>query len=105
MAVIGTFAATSDGGWQGRIRTLTINVPAKIVPNDNRNSDKAPDYLVVSGQSEIGAAWARLSKDNPARQYFSVQLDDPCLQEPISAVLCFLPGGDLARLVWSRHRD
>ncbi|MEJ1968429.1 MAG: DUF736 family protein [Rhizomicrobium sp.] len=36
MAIIGTFTPTKEGGWSGAIRTLTIDVKAKFVPNDNR---------------------------------------------------------------------
>lgn len=103
MAIIGTFTATSDGGWEGRIRTLTINVRSKLVPNDNRVSEKSPDYLVLVGPIELGAAWIRRGKEAPAREYLSVQLDDPCLAEPINATLLFLPGNDRAKLVWSRR--
>jgi uncharacterized protein (DUF736 family) len=105
MATIGTFSATSDGGWEGRIRTLTINVRARLVPNDNRESDKAPDYVVMAGPVELGAAWIYRRKEDPRREYLSVQLDDPSLTKPISALLYFVHGKDGARLVWSRHRE
>jgi uncharacterized protein (DUF736 family) len=103
MAIIGTFTATSDGGWEGRIRTLTINVRARIVPNDNRDSDKAPDYLVLVGPTELGAAWVRRSREYPTREYLLVQLDDPSLAQPIAATLLFQSGNDCVRMVWSRR--
>lgn len=103
MATIGTFTATADGGWEGRIRTLTINVRAKFVPNDNRESERAPDYLVLVGAMELGAAWAQQTKENPPREYLRVELDDLCLSEPITAALFSSPGADSARLVWSRR--
>ena len=56
MAIIGTFTPTKDGGWTGTIRTLTIDVKARFVPNDNRDNDRAPDFRVFAGRSELGAA-------------------------------------------------
>jgi uncharacterized protein (DUF736 family) len=103
MAIIGLFSATSDGGWEGKIRTLTVNVRAKFVPNDNRVSEKSPDYLVLVGPIELGAAWVRRCKEAPAKEYLTVQLDDPCLAEPLTATLLLFPGNDRAKLVWSRR--
>lgn len=105
MATIGTFKATRDGGWEGRIRTLTINVRARIVPNDSRESDRSPDYLLLAGPIELGAAWVHQSKESPHREYLSVHLDDPSLAEAITAALLFMPEFDTARLVWSRRRS
>ncbi len=105
MATIGTFTARRDGGWEGRIRTLTINVRAQIIPNDNRDSDRSPDYLVYSGPIELGAAWIHHNIEPTGKQYLGIHLDDPSLNEPITAALFFIPGTDRARLVWSRHRD
>lgn len=105
MAIIGTFTATSDGGWEGRIRTLTINVRAKIVPNDNRDSDRAPDYLVLVGPMELGAAWVHRNKDDKSKEYLSVYLDDPALGDPIVAALYYFASVERARLVWFRRRD
>ncbi len=74
MSVIGTFTPAKDGGWTGTIRTLTIDVKARFVPNDNRDSDRAPEFRVFAGRSELGAAWRqRTSGENP-REYLSVRL-------------------------------
>lgn len=102
--MIGMFAATSDGGWEGRIRTLTINVRAKLVPNDKRDSDNAPDYVVLAGVVELGAAWLHRSKENPPREYLSLQLDDPSFAAPITAALLISLGSERARLIWTRRR-
>lgn len=42
MSVIGTFTPIKDGGWEGTIRTLTIDVKARLIPNDNQDSERAP---------------------------------------------------------------
>jgi Uncharacterized conserved protein len=105
MAIIGTFTAISDGGWEGRIRTLTINVRARFVPNDNRENERSPDYLILVGLVELGVAWIHRTKESPAREYLSVQLDDPTLAEPIAAALFFHTGEERARLIWMRRRE
>lgn len=105
MSVIGTFTPAKDGGWTGTIRTLTIDVKARFVPNDNRDSDRAPEFRVFAGRSELGAAWReRTSGENP-RDYLSVRLDDPTLPEPISAAMFEAADGKTAQLVWSRRRS
>ena len=55
MATIGSFTAGKDG-YTGTIRTLTVNVKAKIVANDQKKSEGAPDFRVYAGRAELGAA-------------------------------------------------
>ena len=43
MANIGTFTAEKDG-FTGTLRTLTLNVKVKLVPNDKGDNDNAPDF-------------------------------------------------------------
>ena len=43
MANIGTFTAEKDG-FTGQLRTLTLNVKVKLVPNDKGDSENAPDF-------------------------------------------------------------
>lgn len=103
MSVIGTFAPHKDGGWIGTIRTLTINVKARFVPNDNRENEQAPVFRIYAGRSEIGAAWRlRTSGENP-REYLSVRLDDPSLSEGILAAMFEVENGAEANLVWTRR--
>ncbi len=105
MAIIGTFTPTKDGGWSGAIRTLTIDVKAKFVPNDNRENDRAPAFRIFAGRSELGAAWAQRTKDETPRDYLSVQIDDPSLPEPISAALFYSADRPDANLVWRRDES
>lgn len=104
MAIIGTFTATKDGGWSGNIRTLTIDVKARFVPNDNRENEQAPAFRIFTGRSELGAAWRQRSNGDPPRDYLSIKLDDPALPEGISAALFEREDGKEAQLVWSRRR-
>ena len=101
MAVIGTFARAKDGGWQGSIRTLSNTLKVRIVHNDDRRSEQAPDFFVVSERCDLGAAWVRRKSD--ATEYLSVQLDEPALSRPISAALLYSQDSRTANLIWTRH--
>lgn len=100
MATIGSFTASKDG-YTGTIRTMTINVKAKIALNKNKKSNSAPDYRIYAGQAELGAAWNAQTKGDEPRDYLSVLLDDPSFSEPIRAALFDEDG--VAYLVWNRR--
>jgi len=99
MATIGTFTK-SENGFSGQIKTITLNVRAKFAPADKEN-DKAPDYRIWAGQTEVGAAWKKTS--NAGRDYLSVKLDDPTFPAPIFASLVAVENGDGYALIWSRR--
>ena len=100
MATIGSFTAGKDG-YIGTIRTLTVNVKARIVANDQKKSDGAPDFRVYAGRAELGAAWKARTNGEAPRDYLRVQLDDPSFPEPIRAALFEEDGA--AFLVWNRR--
>lgn len=99
MALIGTFTA-QDNGYTGTVRTLTLNVKVKLVPAD-KESDKAPDYRIMSGSFEIGAAWKKVSSND--KPYLSVTLDDPSFPVTIYARLIENEDGS-HHLIWSRPK-
>lgn len=100
MANIGTFTAQNDS-YSGTVRTLTLNVKVKFVPND-KESENAPDYRIVAGNFEIGAAWKKVSRATE-RPYLSVTLDDPSFPATIYARL--VEGDDgTHNLIWSRNK-
>jgi uncharacterized protein (DUF736 family) len=99
MANIGNFTAQGNS-YSGTVRTLTLNVKVKIVPND-KQGENAPDYRIVAGTFEIGAAWKKLSKAD--RPYLSATLDDPSFPATIYARL--VEGEDgTHNLIWSRSK-
>jgi uncharacterized protein (DUF736 family) len=102
MPVIGTFTAIKDG-YAGTIRTLNLNSKVEILANDLSEGDRAPQYRIFIGATEIGAAW-RKTKRGSEETYLSVMIDDPCLPEPILAVLLEATGSGSARLLWRRNR-
>lgn len=101
MATIGTFSKTTDGGYAGSIKTLSLNVKAaQFRPND-KTDEKAPDFRIFAGQTEFGAAWRKTSREN--REYLSVKLDDPSFVAPIYASLVEVEDG--MSLIWARSRS
>jgi uncharacterized protein (DUF736 family) len=85
MAQIGTFIRVEDGSFTGTIKTLSLNVKARLLPAESSQSEKAPNLRVMAGTVEIGAAWQRTSKGNII--YHSVKLDDPSFPASIYANL------------------
>ena len=102
MPVIGTFSAAKDG-YAGTIRTLTLNAKVSIVANDRKEGSGAPDFRIMAGSSEIGAAW-RQTKQNSEETYLRVKLDDPALPQPIWGALLEASEDGTARLLWRRDR-
>ena len=98
MAIIGSFTKT-EAGFQGRIHMLNVDAKARLVPTDTTN-DKAPDFRILAGPAEIGAAWRRTSE--AGRDYISVKLDDPTFQRPVYASLVEAEEGEGFNLIWSR---
>lgn len=98
MATIGTFTS-SENGFAGSIRTLALNVKARIARVE-KPSDKGPQFRVYAGNVELGAAWQKTSEQG--RDYLSVRLDDPSFPAPINANLMEIEGSKEMHLIWSR---
>ena len=89
MATIGTFTA-ADNGYGGSVKTLTLNFRAKFVPTEKDN-DKAPDYRIIAGAIECGAAWKKTAGQRPR-----ISLGQARRSEFSGADLC-LAGGRIVR--------
>lgn len=76
MPTIGHVTRTSNGGFKGQLKTLSIQADIAIVVNDKKTNDVQPDYRVVSGDVEIGAGWLRRSEAS-GRDYVSLSLAAP----------------------------
>lgn len=99
MATIGTFQKQADGAYSGSITTLTLNVQSVVIRPSGGNGEKAPDFRIFAGQTELGAAWKKSSRED--RHYLSVKLDDPSFPSPIFATL--VESDDGHSLIWSRR--
>jgi uncharacterized protein (DUF736 family) len=102
MTTIGTFTAAKDG-FAGTVRTLTVNVKVKIVPA-TKNTENAPDYRILAGNFEIGAAWKKTAQTSQ-REYLSVTLDDPSFPSTLYARLVQNEDGEDFSLIWSRTKN
>jgi uncharacterized protein (DUF736 family) len=98
MAIIGSFTSNGDG-FNGTIKTLNLNVKAKMV-RPERPSEKGPAFRILAGTVEFGAAWQKTSDEG--RDYLSVKLDDPSFPAPIYANLIEVEGTHGLQLIWSR---
>ena len=100
MANIGTFTAEKDG-FTGTLRTLTLNVKAKLVPNDKGGNENAPDFRIQATGYDVGAGWKKTSE--AGRPYVSVSLDDPSFPATVYARLIENEDGT-HDLIWSRNK-
>jgi len=55
---------------KGEISTLTIQRPIRLMPNDDRIRDSAPEFRGMLGWQHIGDAWERQSRRDPPRAYW-----------------------------------
>lgn len=76
MPAIGHVTRTSNGGFKGQLRTLSIKASVEIAPNESKSTDAQPDYRVFSDGIEIGAGWNRRSEAS-GRDYVSLSLAAP----------------------------
>lgn len=101
MAQIGTFTLKDDV-WSGTIRTLTLNVKARLVPNRDKENG-APDYRLYAGGAELGAAWRQDAKGSET-SYLAVRLDDPGFAQPVRAAFFENTKEGTGVLVWNRPK-
>ena len=99
MPVIGTFAPTTDG-YVGTIRTLTMRAKLRLVAVDKKARDDLPDFKIMLGIHEVGAAWKAKSHEASPREYLSAVIDDPMFAGPLRGAL-FEENGNL-NFVWRR---
>lgn len=99
MTIIGTFTRRGDG-FTGTLDTLTLHREVEIRPID-KAGDRAPDYRVTAGTTELGVAWHRSGRE---RDYLSLKLDDPSFPAPVFAHLLEPDDQGRCHLLWSRYR-
>ncbi|UHH10162.1 DUF736 family protein [Luteimonas fraxinea] len=99
MANIGTFTADKDG-FTGTLRTLTLNVKVKLVPDDKGTTTTPP----TSACRRPGTTSRGMEENQRAgRPYVSVTLDDPSFPATVYARL--IEGEDGTHdLIWSRSK-
>ena len=104
MANIGTFKKSGDNNFTGEIVTMSLQKKnVTIVAETASDNENAPSHRVFVAKAEIGAAWAKTSKEG--RDYHSIKLDDPSFNAPIFASLFADEDGKTFNLIWSRARS
>jgi uncharacterized protein (DUF736 family) len=73
--IIGSFTR-SENVFTGKLETLGVKANLTLQPNDDKEKDSHPDYIVLHGQTEIGVAWDR-SDDRGS--YVSIAFEEPSL--------------------------
>ena len=99
MTVIGHFVSDTDG-YIGSIKTLTFQAKLRLVAIEAKTKEDAPDFRIMFGTQEVGAAWKAKSHDPEPRDYLSAVIDDPSFAEPIRGAM-FEDNGQLS-FVWRR---
>ena len=99
MTVIGHFVTDTDG-YIGSIRTLTFQAKLRLVAVDTKTKEDAPDFKILFGTQEVGAAWKAKTHEDAPRDYLSALIDDPSFAEPIRGAM-FEENGQLS-FVWRR---
>ncbi len=102
MTCIGTFTATPDG-FEGRLKTLTIDAPMTVLATDHGDTENAPGYRIMAGEGEkayeVGAGWKHVG--DKAGNFVTLLIDDPAWARPLRANL-FSSDGQSHVLIWSR---
>jgi uncharacterized protein (DUF736 family) len=73
--IIGTLTAT-ETGFTGKLETLAVKAPISFQRNDDKEKDNHPDFVVLSGKTEIGVAWER---SDDRGHYVSISFEEPSL--------------------------
>src|ERR1035438_8581133 len=73
---IGTFTKAENGVYTGKLETLAIKATITLQPNDDKDKDSHPDFIVLHGQNEIGVAWNR---NDDRGHYVSIAFEEPTL--------------------------
>src|SRR6202162_3272561 len=81
--VIGQFIK-EEHIFKGKIKTLAIDATITLQPNDDKDKDSHPDYIVLHGQNEIGVAWNR---NDDRGFYVSIAFEEPSLAPGYSTLV------------------
>jgi uncharacterized protein (DUF736 family) len=83
----------------GRVQEL-LDPCQRIVAIDSKARDDSPDFRILFGLQEVGAAWKAKTHEAEPREYLSATIDDPMFAEPLRGAL--FEDGDKLNFVWRR---
>lgn len=75
MPAIGHVTLQADGSYKGRLNTLSIQRNIELLLSEKKNESQ-PDFRVLAGDVEIGAAWNRKAISS-GKDFVSLSLAAP----------------------------
>ncbi len=94
----------------GEVKTLQMQLKIKLMPNNLRNSENAPDYNICtpgySGEDvQIGAAWKKTKQQigDVMLEFLSITIDDPSLPSALN-VAAFKKEDSSYEITWRRRQ-
>jgi len=97
MPTIGSFSQDDLFGQEGTLETATLTAKVKFVPLRERSGNQ-PDFRILQGKRDIGAAWSRTSKTGG--EYLFLKLADPGQPVPLFCHLYRKASGPA--VLWTR---
>jgi len=100
---LGYVTKLDDGNFTGKL-AMGVNTRIDIVANDNKQSDKQPDFRVYSADGgEIGGGWTRRGKTS-GKDYVSLTLAHPMIGPRINTQIKVMKG-PLRRFIYQRKSN
>lgn len=102
---------TREEGFEGELRTLRLSMKLRLKEVPDRQSDKAPNYLVygnvVGHWAEVGKAWKyRIERgDSAGGTMLSIRFEDDEVAASLPSASAFPVRGDVDNYTIERERQ
>ncbi len=96
----------AQGELEGEIKSLQLQMRIKFIPNPQKLSSAAPDYLIVAqGDIEIGSAWKKTKHKigDVIIEFLSITIDDPSMPHALN-VAAFKKDNGNFDITWRRRQ-
>jgi uncharacterized protein (DUF736 family) len=112
MSAIGILTASNrpnpaNSEYEGNIRTLELNLEIRLIPKEDKRSDRAPDFVVedkgkVGQWVNIGSAWWKetTQKDGSIARFISISIEDPSMSETLHCTAFLDSSGNEWVITW-----
>jgi len=114
MTKVGMLCAIKSNGKEelhGEINTLQMQIKIKLLPDNLKTSERAPDYFIVAvghcgSDIQIGAAWKQRKQQSGDidLEYLTLTIDDPSLSSPLN-VAAFQNNDGNWSITWRRRQS
>jgi uncharacterized protein (DUF736 family) len=89
----------------GEMQTMQMRLRIKLTENDNKPTERHPDYTVCAmgdhGDVPIGSAWKKTKTGDASREFLSLAIDDPSFKTRLN-IAAFKNNEGGYDLTWSR---